>query len=1430
MVLALSLVAGLSAPLMMLPQVHAATPYAGPTGVTELSPAPVNQITAVPPNIAVTFDDSGSMAWNYMGDRPPFGTTKGWGSGPWYCASVIDPAAKTGIDTHVMNGVYYNPNVPYNPPVKADGGDFPGADDTLKAVWNDGIAVNRPLGGSSGTTDFTGTVTQGTGWYWNGQGSYTDWNNWVWGTYPTGSGYYSNNRHSNPPDKSWQIQNGPYPTNDNRWTCPYDYKSPIASGGPYYYEYTGPAITTDKYGNPDSNGLSDLYNQDNWTAVAVPASQYQNWANWWAYYHTRNLMARTALSRVFGSTSLSATTATGGYGNDMRVAWQNLYTYDTFTLDSDTIISALIDQDPANCNKGGTPPALGSQSLIAGTSTRTSPDCYRSDFFNWIYQVPAQSGTPLRSALVRAGKFFQRGSGNTGVTGDLHDPYWQPPQHGTYNATSNPGNELYCRQNFTILITDGLWNGGQDGPQYSNLTLPTAGTALPDGVVPPSPTTAGVTSIYAPVHDGGNSGYASLSDIAYHYWATNLRPDLYLGGTGAPKPTDIVPPYMLDTTTGLFGNAGNVTGGYGAALNVAVEEYFNPKNDPATWPHMADYMIGLGVSGVMNFSENTDCKSTVAADLDACDLRKGDVNSTGSTGWPTPNGDGNGITANIDDTWHAALAGRGQFFSAGNPTQLVEQLTSVLSNIAARASPVIAAATNVSVASIGALSFSTGYNKDWSGVFQAKTLNTDGTLGAVQWDAGAKLDAVTPSGRNIYTDAYSSSGFSAFAFTAANSGSLDSIETAGLLSPAILSGSTTDTLANRIDYLRGDKTHEADNTYRKRDHILGAIIHSQPLYVSYPTGNYYGPWPSGSVEATAAAASTGTDDKSYDSFVVDHADRAGTVYVGANDGMLHAFAAPVPTCTSAGACTYGNGGTELWAFIPRAVYANLGNLTSVSSFKFRPTVDATPVEQDVFFGEAGASNTDDKWHTILAGGVGVGGRGVYALDITDPTTFSNSDVLWEFDADMPNPGSSCTAISGTSADSIGCRSSDLGFTVSQPNIGRLDNGKWAVLVSNGYFPDCSKPDIPTIASSCAAIAAQAPTYANGHPYSALFVLDAQTGKMIAELKTPDLVSSGVYSFGLATPVMGDYDNDQIDDVAFAGDLEGNLWRFDLSDANPSNWKVTLVYKGLTDASGNQGLQPITTMPRLFPDPSSNRFIVTFGTGKYLGADDNGTTQVQAVYGVRDPGASGSPVTQSDLVQQYLSESLAPAKLPDGSPNPNAGATLRCITGKAGETCQAYTTPGSGTYTAPNQIPATKAGWFFNLATYSGTTQTDIGEQVVVTPASIFATNTVVISTLMTGASGSDPCNPSTQGAIMSINANDGGPGSGVSFLGGFPVVGARANNVRTGGSLPIVSALGGVHTYIPGTTYSGVSAATGNTAGTDSAAWRRRSWSEINQN
>jgi len=1368
-------------------------------GCTELSSTPPQDTVAVPPNLVLMLDDSGSMAADYM---PDFGYLKNNSNN----AALINAA---------NNGVYYDPTATYTPPPKADSttaapDTYPAQTD-MTSVLQDGFGII--------TTNTVNLFTYDGGYECNDSGNCSGSGGIAFNTsvenasapaqtYDAIVNSQKNGKNTTYADQVCQNLYSSHSTASNyqfigqnkdkngNWTsgeCKFTYHaafffqystSPSTTtypngdpSGPYTVHYiaasttdcaSAPTPTTCVAASDTSGAAAPKFKADGITKLTAG----ENVANWFAYYHTRILMAKSGLMTAFNNLPADyrfgfASINARGVGN--IPASPTPYGFDDSTSGGGSSNNKLAVVQPFGDGSTGTQKAA---------------------FWKWIANESAGNNTPLRKALQGVGNYYKTQQPWTTMSSD--------PGYTTGSTT-----KYACRASYAILTTDGFWNGqdpgignvsDQNGPTY---TPPAGKTYTVTGYVAAQP----FSNSNSPPQSSNTGSFTTLADVAMYYWENDLQD------------------------------------GSGSSFNLA-NEVAPSAADPAFWQHMTTFTMGLGFSpkGINGTASNGDNPPTIqdifnwAQDLDGAATSPRTI--TGFS-WPTPS---SGTINNIADLAHAGVNGHGDFFSAKSPQALAAGFSSAIATIGERNVPPTTAAVNASVITAGALSFSTGYDTSkWYGALEGVTLRSDGTTDTVQWLDGkdplhaalvSTLDsdyhtATGYSGRKVYTDAYAlttdasgnvtSATFNkGFQFTSANSATLDSIQTAGLESPALSTTNTNDTLEHRINFLLGDPTYE-DGTYRSRVTLLGAIIRSQPVYVSYASSGYYDNWPN-KADGTAAPEA-GATAQTYDAFVTQESTRPGTLYVGANDGMLHAFAAPAPTgCAADGTgCDYGDGGTERWAFIPRAVYANLGNLTS-PSFSYRPTVDETPVTRDVFF-------SDNKWHTILAGGVGLGGRGVYALNITDPTSFSASNVLWEFDSDMTIP-------SGAAGDCVAsygdCRASDLGYTVSQPNIGRLHNGQWAVLVSNGYFPDCGTPDTPTNDTAhCQAIAAQAPKDTSGNPYSALFVLNAETGSVIAELKTP--TGLGVTSFGLATPVMGDYDNDQIDDVAFAGDVQGNLWRFDMQDSKPANWTVTLVYKGLADASGNQGAQPITSMPRLFPDPATNRFMVVFGTGKFLGLGDNSDSTVQAIMGVRDDGKTHSQ-NANDMTQQYLHETTVSTTLPDGTPNPdpNAGATLRCVTGKSTDTC-------STSAAAANPIPSSgtgSGGWFINLyAAASDGTQTDAGERVVVSPGAIFASNTVVFETLITGSVNSDPCSPSTKGAIMVLDAGTGGA-AGVSSLGGWPFVGGRISNARTSGSLPLVSALGGGQAYLPGTTL----APSGNPLSIDAPIWRRRSWQGIQQN
>lgn len=1176
--LALTLAAGLVTPVQ--------------AGTVDLSTTPPDLTKSVDPNIAVTFDDSGSMGSDFMGDRRPF-DNGGWSS-PWRCAGVIDPRVTTpgNLRTHVMNGVYYNPGVSYLPPLKEDGSPFPDADATLAAVWNDGINWNRPVSATTGggTTNFTGA-----------------------------------------------------------WKCAGAGSNPVGAG-PYYWRLkTGVNI-----GSPGAVNTAALYTAGNWEPAAVPAAEYQNWANWWAYYRTRNLMTRTALSRVFGR-----------LGDNIRVAYQNI-------------------NSPNSDDQTATYPWLKKDS----TAITAFSGAARTRFFNWIYQVPKSGVTPDRAATVRAGEFFAGGGPASGVQFTSKDPYWN-------GLTGTDKADLTCRQNFHMLVTDGYWNEGD--PAAPAFGAQTSG-ALPDGVAYSTGDPA--SRIYWNV--SGPAYPSSMANIAFYYWAKDLRPDL----------ANRVPAYFPDKTTGVTGAAVS-----GTILDPAAvpEIYFNPANDPATWQHAVQFMITLGVAGTLNFPNDT-------AALRA-----------GAKAWPRPV---NNAPQAVDDTWHGAVNGRGDFFSASDPNELVTKLADILNNIVSRRSSSTAGSLSTSVLTVSAISYSTGYDSaDWSGTATARRVDPDtGAFGATLWDAGCLLTGglCQATGSNVGT---ARDPDTRVLLTAQGTGTGQGIALRWTSLPAALrnqldinpvTGVADGNGSRRLDFLRGDRSNEG-SLFRTRGSVLGAVVSAQSLYVGAPDSGYTDTFPAASPEAVAAAGGN-----TYEQFVYDNRSRAPTLYVASDDGMLHAFDASTV------------GGQERWAYVPYSVFPSLPKITA-SNYTLQPMVDNTPVERDVFIG--------GQWRTLLIGTLRLGGRGVYALDVTDPTASeaaASSKVLWEFNS--------------TSAGGA-----NLGYTYAQPNIARLANGKWVVLAAGGYFPTGSTDP------------------AAGNIYSSLFVLDAGTGALIRELKTSSAPQPAVTSYGLATPVTGDYQNDLIDDVAFAGDLQGNLWRFDLSDANPANWVVDLVFKPVTP-----GNRPITGMPRLFPDALTRRFDVVFGTGKYLGLSDRttGSAPTQAFYGIRDYGKNAAvyPVSEATLLQQDLGALTNGARILTDYP-----------------------------------LLDTHNGWYFLL-------DTALGERSVVTPIALFNTNRAILTTLIPG--GNDPCDPSRNGAVLVVNAANGGPSAGLDVLAGglsvttgYGVAGAAVSNPPAAGMLPVATRIGGGKLLLPGITLPG-----GSTFSLSDAYWRRRSWRVLQDN
>jgi type IV pilus assembly protein PilY1 len=516
------------------------------------------------------------------------------------------------------------------------------------------------------------------------------------------------------------------------------------------------------------------------------------------------------------------------------------------------------------------------------------------------------------------------------------------------------------------------------------------------------------------------------------------------------------------------------------------------------------------------------------------------------------------------------------YFPVTNASKLKEQLQAAFNEIIDRNASASSASVNSGSISSESRVYQAKFNSTgWTGQLLAFQIKPDGTLNsAFEWDAAAKMPA--HASRDIFT--LSSAG-TAMEFKWANAIE-DDAGRVSQLDPTTGSPQAEDIL----NYLRGDGTNEQAagvGMFRKRASKLGDIISSSPLFVGAPPFRYR----------------DNLESDSYFQFRDTNAGRTRVVYAGANDGMLHAFNAEPPddkgTPDPADDTPSPNAGKEMFAYIPGAVFKNLNQLAS-PAYTHRYYVDGAPNMGDAFFG--------GDWHTVLVGGLNKGGQAIYALDITNPSSFGTGNVLWEFN-DVGN------GAVGDKGDK------DLGYTFSRPAIVRLNNNKWAAIFGNGY--NNSEDDGTGTTSTTGA--------------AALYIVDVSDGTLIRKIPVPGGSTSNPN--GLATPAAVDFNGDTNVDYVYAGDLLGNMWKFDLTGTSSSAWDVAYDSSGTpvplyvaADAGGT--LQPITSRPEVGRGPNGNGMVILFGTGKFLeeGVDKLATQTMQSFYGIYDPNSGTDAFT------------------------------------------------------------------------------------------------------------------------------------------------------------------------------------------------------------
>ena len=515
------------------------------------------------------------------------------------------------------------------------------------------------------------------------------------------------------------------------------------------------------------------------------------------------------------------------------------------------------------------------------------------------------------------------------------------------------------------------------------------------------------------------------------------------------------------------------------------------------------------------------------------------------------------------------------YFLVTNALRLKEQLSSAFAEIISRSGSAASAAVNSSAITESSRLYQALFSTaDWSGSLVAASIKSNGDLGTSPWAGEAGKLIPAPGSRKIFSTNIDTGTAVAVPFTWATIGATRQSQ----LQPSDSQGSI------RLDYLRGDRSNEVRSagTLRNRspDSVLGDIVNAAPLYVGSPPFRY------GTLETA-----------DYATFQTEQKDRTKMLYVGANDGMLHAIGA--------------DDGIEKWAFIPSSVFKNLYSLTD-PGYQHKFYVDGSPVMGDAYYGS--------NWHTVLLGGLNNGGQGIYALDVTTPDTASQIAVtnkyMWEF----------------TDAKAAPYGDIDLGQTYSRPAIARVSNGQWVAIFGNGYNN--------TLADGAESTTGNA----------VLYVVELSTGKLLSKLNTGagrsvDPLAQNRPN-GLSSPAVADVEGDNIADYVYAGDLFGNMWKFDITDENVGSWKVSY-----SDASSNplplfvakdssDRRQPITTKPSIIGGARGEGLMVLFGTGKFLELADRNLSSLkpQSYYAIHDKNTTTSTdivTARSQLTQQTV---------------------------------------------------------------------------------------------------------------------------------------------------------------------------------------------------
>lgn len=974
---------------------------AGAVAATSPTPLNVSQVPAIyaqkglAPNIFFLLDNSGSMQFEFLGSNTPdfsnyplyygypMGAADTYGNagyGGWHPGFSPDNRFNVEYRSEYINPNYYNPSTVYTPwacaadypesstqsPPSSPISNYPDSDchwDANVGLWvmanaDPAQAYLNPGNVSAGFRDVE---------VWNDSTAAHD--------KTADNGFAGNSSYT-----TWIVYN-------QRYGYLEYYYGNLGFWPAVYYNYIGPRPgTVSDYQNTDdyqqvqicpaspttnSNGVSSsgkctpppvlpsnpqpyhtyvepdgdyIYVKADGTQVdRTPGQEIQNFANWFQYYRSHILMSDAGIG----------------------IAFMQLPT--SFRVDFGVI--SKVSQDQGFTGRTGL------------QSTEDFTYSYRKKFLSFLYtQGIPRDGTPNRLALYYLGQWFASQPNSSAPWGS---------SQAEKQATGS--NDLACRPNYALLMTDGQWNGSS--PPVGNADDQT-GTTITDG--------AGHSYQYKPVDPYKDDYSDTLADVAMHFWNTDLQP--------------------------------------GMSNTVPVNS-----QDGAFWQHMVTFTVGLGVvpslvkdyiSGTGQFSTSHPTATEKQAQQAVFqDLVKGSVT------WPQAR------SHQIDDTWHAAIDGHGTFASATNPTDLYKALDAALVNIVNRTAAASSLAVNTEKAGQTRTQLQVFqalfHPQNWWGdvlalpVYATAATTTSPANLSISSDANWSASCVltggacpqmgtSPSGQALHTVTAEAPSNRTILTWSSSKGQGIPFESASLSPSALtmIGGSTV------LDYLRGDRGSEQGNggSLRARNSVMGDVVDSSPTFVGAPNSNYPDTWSNvlypnnTSLNPENASGST-----SYSTFESDNSGRENIVYVGGDDGMLHGFRAGTTTSMAT------NDGKEVLAYVPKAVYPSL-DAYSQTTYTHHYYVNATPATGDVFYGNA--------WHTWLVGGEAGGGDSLFALNITHPSQFSEGNASTLVEGEWSHSNLTCANVSNCGQD--------LGDTFGTPVITRFNNGQWGFVFGNGF--------------------------------------------------------------------------------------------------------------------------------------------------------------------------------------------------------------------------------------------------------------------------------------------------------------------------------------------------------------------------------------------